>query len=38
MTGVMVIQGRELSAEDIGQIQGLLAGGKIGHPYRVLVK
>ena len=25
MTGVMVIQGRELNAEDIGLIQGLLA-------------
>jgi hypothetical protein len=25
MTGVMVVQGRELSAEDIGQMQGLLA-------------
>ena len=25
MTGVMVVQGRELSAEDIGLIQGLLA-------------
>lgn len=25
MTGVMVVQGRELSAEDIGQMQGLMA-------------
>ena len=25
MAGVMVVQGRELSAEDIGQLEGLLA-------------
>jgi len=25
MTGLSVIQGRELSGEDIGQVQGLLA-------------